>query len=69
MTSEVPAEATWVLQVREFGPFFVAIDAHGQNYFENMQVDIEKRMPEINATLGIPSNYAFTEVNSSNTGK
>ena len=62
-------EATWVMKVREFGPFFVAIDARGGNYFENMQVDIEKKMPEINTMLGIPENYAFTEVNSSNTGK
>ena len=61
-------EATWVMKVREFGPFFVAIDARGRNYFENMQVDIEKRMPGINAALGIPEHYTFTEVNSSNTG-
>ncbi len=58
-------EATWVLEVKNFGPFFVAIDAHGGSYFENLNVDIEKRMPEINAGLGIPSGYSFTEVNSS----
>jgi tartrate/fumarate subfamily iron-sulfur-dependent hydro-lyase beta chain len=58
-------EATWVMEVKNFGPFFVAIDAHGKSYFENLNVDIEKKMPEINSALGIPSTYSFTEVNCS----
>ncbi|MCX6984372.1 MAG: fumarate hydratase C-terminal domain-containing protein [Lentisphaerae bacterium] len=62
-------EATWVMEVKNFGPFFVAIDAHGNSYFENLNVDIERKMPGINAALGIPSGYSFTEVNSSNSGK
>ena len=62
-------EATWVLEVKNFGPFFVAIDAQGNNYFEIMNIDIEKRMPEIRARLGIPAGYSFAEVNSANTGK
>ncbi len=58
-------EATWVMEVDNFGPFFVAIDAQGSSYFEKLNIDMEKRMAEINAALGIPSTYSFTEVNCS----
>jgi tartrate/fumarate subfamily iron-sulfur-dependent hydro-lyase beta chain len=58
-------EATWVMEVKNFGPFFVAIDALGNSYFENLDVEMKKRMPEINDALGIPPIYSFTEVNSS----
>ncbi len=37
-------EAMWILEVEDFGPLTVAIDAHGNNLFENIQnkVDEEK---------------------------
>lgn len=57
-------EATWVFEVEKFGPFFVGIDSHGNNYFEELSAGIEGRMPEINRQLGIPESYSFTEVNS-----
>jgi len=62
-------EATWILEVKNFGPFFVAIDAHGNSYFENMDMDIARRLPEISARLAIPAGYSFTEVIATNTGK
>ncbi len=62
-------EATWILEVKKFGPFFVAIDAHGNSYFENMDMDIARRLPEINVRLAIPAGYSFTEVIATNTGK
>lgn len=62
-------EATWIMEVKNFGPFFVAIDAHGNSYFENMEKDIGKHLPEISARLAIPAGYAFTEVIATNTGK
>ena len=62
-------EATWVLEVKAFGPFFVAIDAHGHNYFENLNAEIEANLPAIQAALGIPPGYGFTNVNASNAGK
>lgn len=37
-------EATWIFEVEKFGPFFVAIDAHGNSYFENLNADIEAQM-------------------------
>jgi len=56
-------EATWVYEVENFGPFFVAIDANGRNYFEELALDTAKAMPEIEKQLGIATDYAFTQVN------
>ena len=56
-------ECTWIYEVEEFGPFFVAIDAQGRNYFEELSAEANARMPEIEAELNIPENYTYTEVN------
>ncbi len=56
-------EATWICEVENFGPFFVAIDANGNNYFELLAADVKKRLPEIENELGIPPEYTFTKVN------
>ena len=56
-------EATWIYEVEEFGPFFVAIDAEGNNYFELLASEVEKKIPEIEREMGIAPDYAFTEVN------
>jgi len=56
-------EATWVFEVERFGPFFVAIDAQGNNYFENLNSDVKKALPEVSCDLGIPPGYTYTEVN------
>ena len=56
-------EATWVYEVEEFGPFFVAIDANGNNYFSELDRDVASALPEIEKKLGIPANYQFTDVN------
>jgi tartrate/fumarate subfamily iron-sulfur-dependent hydro-lyase beta chain len=56
-------EATWVFEVERFGPFFVAIDAQGHNYFEKLNADVEKALPEVERTLGIPVGYDYTGVN------
>lgn len=58
-------EATWIFEVERFGPFFVAIDSHGKNYFEDLSKDVEDKMPGINVKLGIPNDYFYTDVNSS----
>lgn len=60
-------EATWVLDVSHFGPFFVAIDAHGGSYFEQLEQETAMRLPEIERRLGISPDFTFTEVNSSTT--
>ena len=56
-------EATWIYEVDHFGPFFVAIDAEGRNYFEELSQESGRRIPEIEEELGIPAGYAYTEVN------
>ncbi len=56
-------EATWIYEVKEFGPFFVAIDADGNNYFSELDHDVASALPEIEQRLGIPANYQFTDVN------
>lgn len=56
-------EATWIYEVENFGPFFVAMDAFGHNYFEELNSDVEKVLPQVEQRLGIPPEYAYTEVN------
>jgi len=57
------AEATWIYEVEEFGPFFVAIAADGRNYFEELAADAAVAMADVEKQLGIAPDYAFTEVN------
>ena len=56
-------EATWVFRVERFGPFFVDMDANGRNYFEELNADAQSRMDSVNRMLGIPDNFAYTNVN------
>lgn len=60
-------EATWIFEVEKFGPFFVDIDANGQNYFEQLDVDSKSSLVDIRRRLGIPDDYEYTNVNA--TGK
>jgi len=56
-------EATWVLDVKEFGPFFVDIDAHGHNYFEEIAASTRTSLREVRRTLlGISDEFAWTDV-------
>ncbi len=56
-------EATWVFEVERFGPFFVGMDADGNNYFEELNREVEARMAEVTRSLGIPEGFEFTDVN------
>jgi tartrate/fumarate subfamily iron-sulfur-dependent hydro-lyase beta chain len=58
-------EATWVLEVERFGPFFVAIDSEGRNYFEQLAVAVDASMPAVYESLGIREGFSYTEVNAS----
>ena len=55
-------EATWVFEVRRFGPFFVDIDARGNNYFEDMERESRAHLEEVYRRLGIPEGYDYTSV-------
>ena len=56
-------EATWVLEVERFGPFFVDMDAAGGNYFEQLDDEIERNMPALHERLGITKDFDYTTVN------
>jgi tartrate/fumarate subfamily iron-sulfur-dependent hydro-lyase beta chain len=56
-------EATWVFEVERFGPFFVSIDAHGNNYFQDLDERTRERIRGVHADLGIPEDFTYTEVN------
>lgn len=55
-------EATWVFEVERFGPFFVDMDAQGRNYFGEQEAEVESRMAEVRAMLGVPPDFAYTQV-------
>ena len=56
-------EATWVLEVENFGPFFVAIDSSGRSYFEDLNCEVEKNLKSARKQLEISEDYKFTSVN------
>jgi fumarate hydratase subunit beta len=46
-------ETMWVLDVENFGPLTVAIDAHGNNLFERIQTKAEAKKETIYKKMGI----------------
>ena len=60
-------EATWVLEVERFGPFFVAIDAKGRNYFQDLHRHVDTNLSGVYVRLGLDESYDFTCVNPSET--
>jgi fumarate hydratase subunit beta len=46
-------EAMWVLEVEDFGPLTVAIDAHGNNLFEDVRKSVEETRQKIYEKLGV----------------
>jgi len=58
-------EATWVFEVERFGPFFVAIDAQGNSYFEDLDARVRSRISKVERALEIPEEFEYTNVNAS----
>jgi fumarate hydratase subunit beta len=46
-------EAMWVMEVEDFGPLTIAIDARGNNLFENVMKKVEESKHKIYEKLGI----------------
>ncbi len=46
-------EALWILEVEDFGPLIVAIDAQGNNVFQNIQKQVEENRQKIYERLGV----------------
>jgi tartrate dehydratase beta subunit/fumarate hydratase class I family protein len=54
-----PLESTWVLKVENFGPFIVDIDTKGNNLFNNVSTQADKRLEAAYEKYGI-KDYAYT---------
>jgi fumarate hydratase subunit beta len=46
-------EAMWILEVEDFGPLTIAIDAHGNNLFQNIQTKADEGKLKIYRKLGL----------------
>lgn len=46
-------EALWVLEVEDFGPLMIIIDANGNNYYEQMREKIKGNLEQAYKSLGI----------------
>lgn len=55
-------EATWLMEVENFGPFIVDMDTKGRNYFESVDNDVRKKLKEVYNRIGIPQNFNYTKV-------
>ena len=55
-------EASWFFKVKDLGPFIVDIDTEGNNYFDALDGDIQKRKNEALKKLGIDPDYEFTKL-------
>jgi len=46
-------EAMWILEVKEFGPLTVAIDAHGNSLYKRVDEEVKANLVEVRRSLGI----------------
>ena len=46
-------EATWVVEVKNAGPFIVDIDTHGNNLVHKRSKEVEKRFEELYEKYGL----------------
>lgn len=57
-----PTEATWIFNVKQFGPFLVDMDIYGTNYFDRLISDSREEMKKVYKKYGIPLNYKYTPI-------
>lgn len=55
-------EAAWFFKLNDIGPFIVDIDTKGNNYFDTMDAEIEKRKIEALKKMGIDPDYKYTKL-------
>ncbi|MCK9265676.1 fumarate hydratase C-terminal domain-containing protein [bacterium] len=55
-------EATWIFDVKNFGPFLVDIDSKGNNYFNNIVVSSKDKLKQVYDKNRIPLDYKYTEI-------
>ena len=55
-------EAAWQLELNSLGPFLVDIDSKGNNYFNSMDVLINKNKEKAYKILEIPEDFKYTKL-------
>ncbi len=55
-------EAAWFFKVHELGPFVVDIDCEGNNFFDQLDEEIERRKKTALKELGIDPDFEFTKL-------
>ena len=55
-------EATWIMEVNDFGPFIVDMDTKGRNYFENLRGNTAKNLTEQYQKLILDELFEYTEI-------
>ncbi|KJS88373.1 MAG: hypothetical protein JM58_00975 [Peptococcaceae bacterium BICA1-8] len=53
-------EALWLFEFNNFGPFIVETDIYGNSYYDQINKELESRIPLIYRRLGI-ENYQYSE--------
>ena len=55
-------EATWILDVNDFGPFIVDIDVQGNNLFHNLDKVTQQNMEKAFRRLGVSPEFKYTRL-------
>lgn len=55
-------EAAWFFTLNDIGPFIVDIDTEGNNYFDALDVEIEKRKEEALRQIGVDPDFTYTKL-------
>ncbi len=55
-----PIESTWVVEVKDFGPLFVDLDAQGRSFFEDLKRETQERLQSAYQRFSIPEGFKFT---------
>ena len=55
-------EAAWFFKLKDIGPFIVDIDAEGNNYFDQLDEQIQARKEKALRELGIDPEFEFTKL-------
>lgn len=54
-----PIECTWVMEAKDFGPFFVDMDTHGNNFYAKIQARARRRLEEVHRRFSIPDKLKY----------
>lgn len=57
------AEATWVIEFEDAGPFIVSIDTHGENIFHTANRKVQEKLKDFYAKYDISEDFAYTDIN------